>query len=453
MKIVKFEAENYQILKAVSITPDGNVINIRGKNAQGKSSILDAIRVAIEGKTAAPPKPIRAGQEQARIMLDLGEVMVTRTFKTGEDGDYTTALKVESADGRRFPKPQDVLNGLLGAIGFDPFGFTKMTVDKQSELLLGMVALPIDFEELAELDASDFAKRRDVNRDGHAVKAQYDAIPNEELPGDIPDRDALVAKLGNASSHNLGIEREQNRRDRLAEGRDACFSDRDRLRAHAEALRNQAAAADADADSANQEGVALEKEIAGLPPIETPIDVHELQEEIRQAENLAARKARMDSKAELKAKLDALRAESKGYTEAMEAREKLRSEALEQAVMPIEGLGFMIDEKGKPRVTFKAIPFEQISTAEQLRASTAIAMAANPELRVLRIKDGSLLDEDSLKMIGELASAEDYQVWIESVGTGGVGFTIEDGSIVGAEQEPQPNKPAAKQEATQEKLV
>jgi hypothetical protein len=57
--------------------------------------------------------------------------------------------------------------------------------------------------------------------------------------------------------------------------------------------------------------------------------------------------------------------------------------------MPIDGLSL---ESG--RVMFNGIPLDQGSSAEQLRVSTAIAMSSNPELRVIRIKDGSLLDPD-----------------------------------------------------------
>jgi hypothetical protein len=65
---------------------------------------------------------------------------------------------------------------------------------------------------------------------------------------------------------------------------------------------------------------------------------------------------------------------------------------------------------------------------------TAIAMAANPELRVLRIKDGSLLDENGLRLVAEMADAGDYQVWIEQVDTSGkVGIVMEDGAIRDAE--------------------
>ena len=80
---------------------------------------------------------------------------------------------------------------------------------------------------------------------------------------------------------------------------------------------------------------------------------------------------------------------------------------------------------------FRSIPFSQASEAEKIKASMAIGLALNPQLRVLLIRDGSLLDSDSLKTIGEMAANADAQIWIERVGDGDeVSVVIEDGAVV-----------------------
>jgi hypothetical protein len=61
----------------------------------------------------------------------------------------------------------------------------------------------------------------------------------------------------------------------------------------------------------------------------------------------------------------------------------------------------------------------------------AIAMASNPELRVIRIKDASLLDEDNFAIVKEMAQEKDYQVWMEIVGGNGeMGVYIEEGEVL-----------------------
>ena len=59
-----------------------------------------------------------------------------------------------------------------------------------------------------------------------------------------------------------------------------------------------------------------------------------------------------------------------------------------------------------------------------------MAMALNPEIRVIRITDGSLLDSGNLALIAEMADEHDFQVWIEKVDESGtIGVYIEDGAV------------------------
>ena len=119
-------------------------------------------------------------------------------------------------------------------------------------------------------------------------------------------------------------------------------------------------------------------------------------------------------------------------TETMAARSRAKADAITTAAMPVPGLGF-----GEGSVTFDGVPFDQAETSAQIRVGVAIAMAANPKLRVIRIKEGSFLDPDNLALIAEMARAHDYQVWLERVDTSGkVGVVIDDGQVVAVNGEP-----------------
>ena len=96
-----------------------------------------------------------------------------------------------------------------------------------------------------------------------------------------------------------------------------------------------------------------------------------------------------------------------------------------EADFPIPGLAFDADG-----VTFNGIPFAQCSSAERLRVSVAMGIALNPKLKVLLIRDGSLLDDNNLAMIAEAAKEADAQVWIERVSKGEeCSVIIEDGEV------------------------
>jgi hypothetical protein len=95
---------------------------------------------------------------------------------------------------------------------------------------------------------------------------------------------------------------------------------------------------------------------------------------------------------------------------------------------------------GEDELLLNGVPFSQASDAERLRTSISIAIASNPKIRVMRVRDGSLLDEDSMGLLEKVAIDNDFQIWIERVDSSGkVGFVIEEGFVAtntGARVEP-----------------
>jgi DNA repair exonuclease SbcCD ATPase subunit len=200
MKIVSLEAENVKCLKAIEIKPDGNLVVIGGDNGNGKSSILDSIEYALAGGKHIPEKPIREGQEKARIVLDLGDLQVIRTFtKNG------TNLVVKSKEGATFPSPQDMLNKILGNLSFDPLEFVRMDNRQRIETLKKLVG--IDFTELNNRYKAAFDKRTDTNRRGKELKAQYDSLPFHK---DVPDKEVSVSELSKQLTNALSANQKLN---------------------------------------------------------------------------------------------------------------------------------------------------------------------------------------------------------------------------------------------------
>jgi hypothetical protein len=104
-------------------------------------------------------------------------------------------------------------------------------------------------------------------------------------------------------------------------------------------------------------------------------------------------------------------------------------------------------------VTLNGLPLEQASSAEQLRASVAIGLAMHPKLKVLLVRDGSLLDEQSLAMVAKMAEQAGGQVWLERVSKGAeCSLVIEDGMVAGAssanEDKPQSQRAKPERERT-----
>ena len=448
LRIVKLEAENIKALRAVEITPDGNLVEITGRNGQGKSSVLDSIWWALAGASAVDPVPIRTGETEARIRLDLGEIVVTRFFTERENGSTATKLTVATAEGANYPSPQALLDGLLGALAFDPLAFSQLPARNQYEQISSMVGL--DFTNDDNLNRADFDARTELNRTAKSRRAVADMIT---VPADTPDEPvsvgAIVTRIRDAEAGNRELESERGRREGVRLDMDSRSLSAENLikraeeevcraleqavdligraeavrveaGARADRLRLQAAEANAQADEAAAE-------LAALPPLDAGTDTAAMQEQVTEAEEMNAwvrsklrKVALLEESCVAGNKADAL-------TDRMEQRRAKNRAAIEAANMPVDGLG-MADGA----LTLRGIPLVQASDAEKLDVSCVIAMRQNARMKVLRIRDGSRLDRASKARIAAMAAKFGWQVWMERVDESGVGIVIEAGEVANA---------------------
>lgn len=424
MKIVSLIAENVKKLVAVEITPDGNLVTISGKNGQGKTSVLDSIWWALAGASHIQAAPIRKGAKNARIRLDLGEIIVTRTFSRKEDGGNTTSITVENAEGARFPSPQKMLDSLLGELTFDPLAFARMDGKSQFNALRKFVP-GVDFEAIDNANRGDFQRRAEVNKLAKEARgaASMIVVP-ENTSADTIDESALVDEMQEAGKHNAQIEARKARRETVK--RDA-----ENLQAEANELRAEVEALLAKADASDKRASEMRAQLDAAEALPLAIDVTEIRAKIDSARMVNAHVNKLATKVRHQQLAAKLEAESDEITARMAEREQEKRAAIAKAHMPVDGIEF-----GDGLVLLNGVPFEQASDAEQLRASVAIAAAMNPKLRVIRVRDGSLLDEQGMQLLAELADASDMQVWVERVDSSGkIGFVLEDGQVRKAAEE------------------
>jgi predicted ABC-type transport system involved in lysophospholipase L1 biosynthesis ATPase subunit len=442
LRIHRIEIDNFMRLRVVRLTPQGNVVQLTGENGSGKSSFLNAILAAVAGKGAVPTVPVRVGEGEARITLDLGDVVLRWSCTP----DRETKVVLESAEGARFPKPQTLLTQLYNAIAFDPLEFLRTEPKVRLETLRRLVPLAVDIDALDRLNERDYLERRDWTRKAESAKERV-ALVQEGIDPAMDttriDVDAIVARMTAETNRNMEIIEEGHRR---AQQRAA----RDQLATNATAAREQAAELVARAEKLEERAATVQAALDALDPLPDPIDVSEL----RGAINAAMRandeiEAQERQRALHKKAVDDLTAASTmaaSLTEAMKDRIRQKEAAIAAAPMPVPGLGF-----GAGDVLFNNLPFDQASTAEQIRVSMAIAMAANPKLRVVLIRDGSLLDAKSLAIVEQMAEEHDFQVFIETVRNDDkVGVVFVAGEVTAIDGVPVPSEP---QEATQDATV
>lgn len=411
MKVVRLVAENIKRLIAVDIQPDGAVVQITGKNGAGKSSVLDSIWYALGGERNIPGEPVRKGEKKARVTLDLGDLIVERRWTEGG-----TSLVVTNKEGLRYSSPQKVLDTLCGRLTFDPLEFARQRPAEQAQTLARLVGL--NLADLEEERAKVYMDRRDVNRDLKRLEAECSTLPAEE-----PELTDVAA-----AKRDLDAEREKERRYQstamaLSNARLTVSKQEEQVKT-CDAAVVEAKAKLVESERALTAAKARLRELEDQPS--ESFDVDFAMADYERAQRLEAARTAWESAEKQRARLKEMQAESEALTKRLDAIDATEKERIAACTFPLPGLAI-----ADGVVRFGDVPFDQCSSAEQLRVSTAIAMQMNPKLRVLRIADGSLLDSDSMQMLKDLATEQDYQVWIETVDSDdATAVVIADGYIV-----------------------
>ena len=457
MKIVNLNIENIKKIKVVDITPgkDGAVI-IEGKNAQGKSSIMDAISMAVGGEKLIPADPVRQGQERAMIKLDLGDVVVKRTFK--QDG--SSALEIKTSAGEKVRSPQEWLNERLKVATLDPVAFMRMRPVERVEELKKIPGL--DCTEFEQKHTVLYDKRKLVNRDLETAKkaliSEYGGLiaPKEQRTvaqiqkeiDAIEDKNKLIREANKvindqqAEFDRLKVEHEHitKEKDSVRASWDTALSDikeaEEIIRAQQERIaklnkatenyKEKMIQLEKSASAIKDAGMKVKKEIE-LSMLVPELDTSKLKGELVAASEVTAVNEKLARKAELESKIRTYEKDVEGIESEMMRNQEAKKAKLAAFKLPIDGL-----EVGEKDIMFSGITFGNISTAQQLKVSAALAMAQNPTLRIMLVKEGSLLDADSLNWLIDYVIKNDMQLMLERVANtpSGNAIFIEDGEVV-----------------------
>lgn len=433
LRVLAVEVENILRAKAVYIEPVNKLTEVTGRNAQGKTSSINALYMGICGEKAIPPDPVRRGADAGHVTIQLGDtgglkLKVTRKIKKRDDGSYSTSLTVENADGQRFSKPQEILNALIGQYMADPLEFMRSPAKAQFDALKGCVP-GVDFDAIDAAQASDFAKRTDVNRRVKELRARASgvALP-QRIPAERVDEPALVEEMQRAGERNAEIERQKSARLSAAARRDAHFKAATDKHAEAESMRARADELDRQGLAEQENVKRVQSEIDAMPPLAEAADTSTIKTKIEQARRDNAAFDEAARQQDIIADAEIAEAEAADLTAAMAAREADKKAKVAAANIPVKGITF-----GDGTILLNGFPLDQASGAQQLRCAVEVASALNPKLRFVRVKDASLLDADSWAELGALCEELDLQVFAETVQSGRPGaVVIEDGTVVGA---------------------
>ena len=401
--ITSFKIHQFKGVRAtVEILPNGpGLIVIGGANGSGKSSVVDGImQLVAPSGVAGIPKPRNDGKDSAFIEMTTSQVIARRDYRKDDAGTLT----VKALDGAKYGSGKEFMLKSTGGQVFDTAEFAQQSGKDQRADMLRRVDLPFDVDKLDADRARIFDARTEVNREQRKIAARLEGFAHVD-PGlalwqkihgaPLPDTEVsvsdLMAKHTTASTHNRAradaITWALRKADDVADA-DEMLAQAKRAVLAAQRESNQAIL-DAEAFSPEVDLTALTAEMEGIDA--TNAKIRE-----RDARTAVAAELKHSAAAEedLSAQLDAI--------------DRRKADGLAAAIFPVVGLG--IDATG---ITFEGIPFRQVNPAQQIIVAFDLFTVDKPDLRIIFIKNGDLLDNTSLAGIEKLAIERGYYVIVE----------------------------------------
>lgn len=435
LQATHIRTENYMKVSLIDVKPKPGapMLAISGANGVGKSSFIDSIVAGFEGGRSMPDQPIRKGEDKATIemrLVKLGDEEIALNIKRTITPSGPR-LELTTNKNQRIPSPQAFLDGLYGDLTFDPIAFPKLKTSDQVERLLKIAKQDINLVAINESRALLDTARKTTEKELKEAKKRFDE-EFAEIPDSKPEAVDMSANIAERAIRDAkaGAHREAEKQMEAAKERERlAASALEEAKANCDKIENQLKEALAKAEKAEEQFILMGKstETAQSALDDNPMPSYaDLDQQLLDAEKIQCEITRFEEKNRLRVDIAAKEKALGEVNTRITSIDTMKRTALAKAQLPVPGLAF--DENGP---TFNGVPLAQCSTSERIRVGTAVAMAANPKVRIIRIADGSLLDKKSKAEVAKLAKENGFQVLIEEVDeTGTVGIVIEDGHVV-----------------------
>jgi len=400
---------------------------------------LNAVAIALGGEKLVPKEPIRKGQDRgvARVELSNG-ITVERHFKRTDNAKgYVSSLKVSSKDRSSYRSPQALLDAIASNFSFDPLTFAEAASEEQLKILKDLVGL--DFTELDKQRQALYDERREVNRRVKELDSQIKGIKLPKDPGKEKSVDDLLKQVKELEAENRKAEEAQNKALEGARNVESLQSQLTLGNQQSAQLQAEIETLQARLKTVNENNIYLSENIREenkrtqelrMEALEFELrEIEPLLEEIRVAQthnySVTGYARLKEQKEKLTDQFEEEKVRAEKLTVAIDQIDADREAQVSEAEFPVEGLSF--SETG---VLFNGVPLEQASAEETIDISIAMGMALNPQLKVLLVRNASLLDDKRFKALVKVAEESDYQIFLERVGDGPeVDFIIVDGEV------------------------
>ena len=409
IKINKLELENVKKIKAVALTPSANGLTIiGGNNAQGKTSVLDAICWALGGNKYKPSNP----QNDASVIPPNLNITLSNGLVVERTGKNST-LKVTDPNGNK--GGQQLLDEFIEQLAIDLPKFMESSSKDKANTLLQIIGIGDQLALLEKEEKELYNERLAIGRIADQKKKfAKEQEYYQDAPKDLVSPSELIQKQQEILAKNGENQRKRENIARIQQDVTFFTQEVDSLRTQLKYKEEQLKISLEDLEIAKKDAVDLIDE--STEELEQSIaNIDEINRKVRA--NLDKEKAE-DEAREYERQYESLTCK---ITEVRDSK----TELLKGAQLPLEGLSV---EDGE--LTYNNQKWDNMSGAERLKVSTAIVRKLNPKCGFVLLDKLECMDMDTLNEFGRWLEDEGLQAIATRVSTGDeCSIIIEDGYV------------------------
>lgn len=410
-RIVQIELRNIgSIREMVKDLPDTNIIWFTGGNGGMKTLALKALFAAAAGAAKLSTDFITKGEDEGYLAF---------TFESGNKLERILipgkpqVLKY-TLHGRKRPEtgPQKMLDDLFGKSCLDPWRFKNYKPSERVNSLGQLFGLTEKLQIIADNEKYAREDRTDTYRELKRLKGSLDSMlkPDPDTPlEEIKVADALE-EIQKAEKHNLNISEAKRQLD-LECAKNHNLSEQIRV------LSNRLKSVKDEYELAEGRVRLLSNQVDAMEVIDSSKMIQEM-DEIEGKNRIIRDKIKYQ---ELSKVVEDTDKEYSGFTDKIALFDVERKELISGSVdfgdtditLFVPDPDKKSDNGKESDIMFEGKEFTLLSAGEKLLVSCILAFLEKPELRIIRIENGSLLDRISMNVIDKLAKKHGYQVLIE----------------------------------------
>ena len=133
MRISKLKVENLYGIEQLEL--DGKSVELSGSNGMGKSSVLDAIRLALTNNSKRKCI-VKNGKNEGRIFVQFDDGTTIDREKRTDKSDYKS---IKDEKGNDINSPENFLKEIFTPLQLEPVEFLSMSEREQNRLLLNLI--------------------------------------------------------------------------------------------------------------------------------------------------------------------------------------------------------------------------------------------------------------------------------------------------------------------------